>query len=95
MLNFLKKQEKIENKEKKIKSYPVRLMFSVGNNVVVGISVIFEDENEKANRFVLYYDADLDKIKFTDGESYIKYEIIENKMKLIELLINRKFQSDL
>lgn len=66
----------IEPESSTIIRSPIRLMFGIGNNMVMGFSIVYEKADGKAGRtWVWYDDEDYKKIVFIDeGPSELVWE---------------------
>jgi hypothetical protein len=84
-----------KNKERSsvIKKYPIRLMFGIGNNMIQGFSVVYEDIDGTVGTLNVWYDSKI-SMKFTNEDSFIILdETNEDDVEIKELAINRRFQN--
>lgn len=84
--------------------YPIRLIIGLNANERSGFSVIYEKPDGSAGGASIWYNGvDFGKIKFVDGNSFIKLDKIEKKANFLmpietsyvvkEVVINRNFMN--
>jgi hypothetical protein len=65
---------------------PIRLMFGIGNTMVQGFSIVYEQLNGSAgSKNIWFNEEEFQCIKFVDDESYIKFNRIEEKIELSKM----------